>query len=195
MYYVVYVGTGQEDKAQLLMGQLLPDNLYEECFYPTRIMRKKIRGTWITTRERLTPGYLFIRTDHIVDFFHSLRAIPTLTQLLGMEKDAPALSIPEDQIFYCLPPKEEEWLLSFTSQTDGSEETAIPSVPAKDYIIGLSQVTFDENDQVIVVSGPLKGMEGKVKKMNLHKRHAEVEVEFMGRKTTFYMGIEILDKA
>ena len=38
----------------------------------------------------------------------------------------------------------------------------------------------------------MKDMEGMVKKINLHKRTAEVEVEFMGRKTAVYLGIELL---
>lgn len=244
MYYVMFVGTGQEDKTRLLISQLIPSTLYEECFYPNRIMKKKIKGSWITIRERLTPGYLFIRTDHILNFYQYLRNIPSLTQLLGIDKEINDKSLPGDHLFYDLPPEEEEWLVKMTRLgndeaagiTDQQDHPEVESQPTtdesvgqstskdqankstakeqskqakikepkttpktnpadRDYTIGLSQVAFDENDQVQVVSGPLKGMEGKVKKINLHKRYAEVEVSFMGRKTIFHMGIELLDKA
>ncbi len=36
-------------------------------------------------------------------------------------------------------------------------------------------------------------MDGMIRKINLHKRIAEVEVEFMNRKTIVYLGIELLD--
>ena len=59
--------------------------------------------------------------------------------------------------------------------------------------VGLSQVTA-EGDAVVVLSGPLKSMEGRIKKLNLHKRIAEIEVEFMNRKTILHLGIEIVGK-
>ena len=59
--------------------------------------------------------------------------------------------------------------------------------------IGLSQVLM-EQDMVTILSGPLKSVEGKIKKINLHKRMAEVEVEFMGRKTVIYLGVEMVGR-
>ena len=42
------------------------------------------------------------------------------------------------------------------------------------------------------MSGPLINLEGQIKKVNLHKRTAAVEVEFMGSKTGIYLGIEMV---
>ena len=56
----------------------------------------------------------------------------------------------------------------------------------------LSQVGFDEDGRVVVVSGPLKDMAGTVKKIDLHKRTATVEVELLGRMVSINLGIEIL---
>ena len=200
MYYVMFVGTGQEDKTRQMIEEMVPDSLYQECFYPMRIMKKKIRGKWLTTKETLTPGYLFIRTDQVLAFYKKLQFIPGLTRLLGMDQEVSKQSLGQDQLFYSLPPREEEWLLKMTGH--GSDHSLNAVKPAsegdnseKDYTIGLSQVTFDENDQVVIHSGPLVGMEGRIKKINLHKRRAEVEVVFMGRETIFHMGIELLDKA
>lgn len=59
--------------------------------------------------------------------------------------------------------------------------------------VGLSQVVV-EQDTVAILSGPLKDMTGKIRKIHLHKRIAEVEADFMGRKTVIYLGIEIVEK-
>ena len=36
--------------------------------------------------------------------------------------------------------------------------------------------------------------EGRIKKVHLHRRVAEVEVDFMGRKTVIHLGIELVGK-
>ena len=38
-------------------------------------------------------------------------------------------------------------------------------------------------------------MQGQIRKINLHKRRAEVEVDFMNQKTVIHLGIEILEKS
>jgi len=37
-------------------------------------------------------------------------------------------------------------------------------------------------------------MEGQIKKISLHKRIAEVEMEFMGSVRVVYMGVEVVEK-
>ena len=41
------------------------------------------------------------------------------------------------------------------------------------------------------LSGPLSEMGNMVRRVNLHKRIAEIETEIMGRKRLLYLGIEI----
>ena len=60
--------------------------------------------------------------------------------------------------------------------------------------VNLSLVEVGENDEVKILSGPLKDMVGMVRKINMHKRIAEVEVVFMGRKIVLHLGIEIVEK-
>ena len=207
MYYVIFTGSGQEEKIQKMIAGMIPDSLYEECFIPKRVRRKKFRGRWETIREKLTLGYLFISTDHIKDIYRMVKGIPAMLYILGKNTDLIKKDPETDELFYQLSQNEEDWLMKMTgrfgkdagSVKDGGRKTgdgAASEEPGKqgDYTVELSQVSFDENDQVVIVSGPLKGMEGHVKKINLHKRVAEVEVEFMGRKTDFYLGIEIVER-
>ncbi|WP_443029438.1 KOW motif-containing protein [Sporofaciens musculi] len=50
-----------------------------------------------------------------------------------------------------------------------------------------------ENQRIKIISGPLKNLEGQIKKINLHKRIAIVEAEFMGNRTLLHLGIEIAE--
>ena len=60
--------------------------------------------------------------------------------------------------------------------------------------VGLSQVSVSEDDVITILSGPLKSMEGYIRKIDLHRRIAKVEVEFMNRKTVIHLGIEMVGK-
>ena len=81
---------------------------------------------------------------------------------------------------------EVSWLNKLSGRNDNANK--------KEHEVGLSQVGFDENDEIVIISGPLLGMKGQIKKINLHKRIAEVEVDFMNQKTVVHLGIEIIEK-
>lgn len=66
--------------------------------------------------------------------------------------------------------------------------------PGKDMEVQLSQVSVSDNDVITILSGPLKNMEGRIKKIDLHRRMAKVEVDFMNRKTVIHLGIEMVGK-
>jgi transcriptional antiterminator NusG len=51
-----------------------------------------------------------------------------------------------------------------------------------------------ENSQVIILSGPLEGMEGYIKKIDRHKRKAYLEIPMFGGVQTVEMGLEVAFK-
>ena len=53
---------------------------------------------------------------------------------------------------------------------------------------------YIEGTQVFVTDGPLKGQEGRIKKINRHKRIAIIETPFMGKTTTIHVPLEIVSK-
>ena len=57
--------------------------------------------------------------------------------------------------------------------------------------IGISKVRIGKDGKIHYLSGPLSGMGSMVRRVNLHKRIAEIETEMMGRKRILYLGIEI----
>lgn len=179
MYYVLQVAPGAEEKTETHIEAILPDHIYGHCFHPTRHMRKRFHGVWKDTHEKLIPGYVFVTTDDIEAVFMRLKRVPMLTNILGRDGDC----------FVKLADHEVQWLEKMLHLDAGRNFAGGGNGR---YEATLSQVGFDEGNEIKILSGPLKDMEGMVRKINLHKRTAEVEVEFMGRRTVVYLGIELL---
>lgn len=105
------------------------------------------------------------------ELYLELKQVPALTKLLGHSVG---------ELFVPLASGEVEWLEKMAA--DGAE-------------VALSRVQVSERDAVTVLEGPLKDMEGYIKKINLHRRIAEVEVDFMSRKTVIHLGIELVSRS
>lgn len=170
MYYVLQVAAGTEDRVEEQIHMMVKKGLYDRCFHPMRHMKKKIRGEWREIHEKLLPGYIFITSDRVKDLYLELRQVLLVTKLLG--KDG--------EYFAALSDCEIAWLEKITGTAYGTSEAE------------LSQISISENDAVTILSGPLKNVEGQIRKINLHRRIAEVEVQFMNRKTIIHLGIEMV---
>lgn len=175
MYYVMQVAPGKEDDIELYIRERVPEELYSSCFHPVRHVRKKFRGEWKDRHEKLLPGYVFINSEEVYELYLALRRIPMMTKLLGWEK----------AFITALNVQETAWLERIVTVGQGGRVDAE---------VQLSQIEVNERDEVKILSGPLQNMAGMIKRINLHKRIAEVEVEFMGRKTVIYLGIEMVRK-
>ncbi len=57
--------------------------------------------------------------------------------------------------------------------------------------IGLSRV-FVTNSKVSVIDGPLKGLEGIIKKINKRTSRAKIQISFLGNDHFVDVGIEVL---
>ncbi len=180
MYYVIQVAPGTEERTELLIRGRVRGSAYDACFYPLRHVRKKFHGEWKDLHEKLLPGYVFLSSARIEELYLELKQVPTLTKLLG--KDG--------ELFVALPENEAQWLEQIMV-LGGGRETKEASMRLE---VGLSQVRVNEQDVVEILSGPLKHVEGQIKKIRLHRRIAEVEVDFMGRKTVIHLGIELMKK-
>ena len=180
MYYVLFVGSGHESEVESCIDRYVPAEACERHFVPRRCLRRKLRGQWVDYQERLIPGYVFVQSGDIELLSRSLRDVPAYTRILGAEASE------GETRFYPLNEDEAAWLRKLMGA--GGEEEMLDAVP-------LSQVGFDEKDRAVILSGPLRGMEGSVIKLNLHRRIAEVEVELMGRKTILHLGIDLLKSA
>ena len=170
-WYVVQVNTGSEQKLRaMIVRQLEQTNIpYEDCFVPTIEYVQKINQKYVTKEKPMFPGYLFLISDaeYIKEIAACLKQVLGFTKILG-----------ENQVFIPLYPQEVDFLLGFSDSNHN---------------VGLS-TGFIENDRITVIHGPLIGKEGLIKKINRHKRMAEIELFFMGRSTRVQVPLEIITK-
>lgn len=189
MYYVLQVASGMEDKTVAHITSVLSDVHYDRCFHLTRHIKKKFHGRWVDIHEKLLPGYVFIISNNVKDMYLALKKVPSYTKLLGRDME----------YFTELPDRDIEWLKMLLGQNDTAEQQKAYTFgkdeerkKESEYEVALSKISVGEGKQIKIISGPLKNMDGMIKNINLHKRIAEVEVEFMNRKTIVYLGIELL---
>lgn len=166
--YVIQVIGGKERHVCDLVNRQLNDSI-NDCFVPRREVMRRVEGEWITIRETLFPGYLFIETKEIQCVMGRLAHIPTFTRLLGVS----------DEKVIPLSPDEVAWLTALMKPLDKVVEMSVGVI---------------EGDRVIVTSGPLVGREALISKIDRHKRAAYLDMRMFGRNKTIKIGLEIVRK-
>ena len=69
------------------------------------------------------------------------------------------------------------------------EEAVLRRLVDKDEVVDISKgIIVDDTE------GPLKGMEGMIKKIDRHRRTAAIEIEMFDRKVLMNVGLEIVEK-
>ena len=57
-----------------------------------------------------------------------------------------------------------------------------------------SRVHFDENDRIVVDSGPLQGLEGKIVKVDRRKGRAKIQLDLYTENFLLDLGFEVISK-
>ena len=167
MWYVMQVRTGSEENIQLQCQKDISSDILEDCFIPYYEEKKNIKGEWKTQRKILFPGYVFLDSRQVVRLYSNLQQVSGLTKLLKTGDEVVPLT------------KEEVHFL----KTFGGEEQ----------IVAVSEGII-ENSKVIVMSGPLMGKEGYIKRIDRHKRRAFLEMPMLGQRQKIRVGLEIVSK-
>lgn len=165
MWYVIQVRTGTEEEIQRQCENIIDKSILEKSFIPKYEQERKYQGEWHTELKVLFPGYVFLVSEEKEKLFFELKRIIGLTKLLGTGETI-------------VPLTDEE--VNFLLRLGGEEQ-----------IVGMSGGII-ENDRVVVLSGPLKGNEGLIRKIDRHKRKAWLEVEMFGRTVEMQVGLEVV---
>lgn len=166
-WYVIQVLTGREEWICGNIKQMLDPLLYEHCFVPLREKAYKKEGKYINITKPLFPGYLFLITDHIDQVNAGLWKVAQFTRVLGTGNS--------------FVPLEEEDVKVFRSLTDKAFNVSL----SKGFIVG---------NEITITEGPLQGQEGRIRKIDRHKRIAIIEVSFLGKGTKVRVPLEIIEK-
>lgn len=166
--FVLQVTGGQERHAAELVRKMLGDKV-KDCFAPMRELKKRKAGQWRTVRELVFPGYLFLETDDPADVYARLRRVPVFMRLLTGAGEE----------FLPLSDEEIDWLRTL--------------VVGKTHTVEMSEGLI-EGDKVTVTTGPLKGREAQISKIDRHKRLAWLDMRMFGRNKNIKVGLEIVSK-
>lgn len=171
-WFVFYVQTGREQTACDFLNKVLNREesiafipQVELVFKSSRLVRKELKPMF--------PGYVF--TDSALDertfitqAYRYARFSNCIFKLLG-NQSIDYMKLSED---------EKNYLLGFYDGGYVAEES-------KGFITG---------DKIFITSGPLKGRESIIKKIDRHKRRAEIEMTCLGGIRRISVSLEIVSK-
>lgn len=165
-YYVIQVRTTQEDDFMRRVSKTRPD-------LAVHVLKKKLMtrkaGKLVPHLSCLFPGYVFLEQDDD-EISPTVRAQVRRTS--GFIRFLPSTQEPRP-----LRQHDVELIRHFLSF--GRQ-------------IGLSLVTFDENDRIKVLEGPLSGLEGRIVKVDRRKRRAKIRLDLYDDSILFDLGFELL---
>lgn len=167
MLYAMQIKAGSEKKICQLCNSILPNELYQACFYPRYEQIWKKNGQRKIITRPLFSGYLFVDTDDILKFWQQLWKVPELTKLLKIDRDF--ISIKE----------EEKKFLEMHSDSNHLFKMS------KGYMIG---------EVVKIEEGAFAGYYGKLLYIDRHNRYGIMKVKMFGKQIEMHFGLEIAYK-
>jgi transcriptional antiterminator NusG len=167
-YYTIQVLTEQEDDfARRLLPTLGPDRL----ILPKKLLPIRHRGTTRKEMRPLFPGYIFIQSEDILselDVFWTIRHTQGFVRFLRESHHPTPLSEQDLGLI--------RHFISFGECAD------------------ISKVTFDARDRIVVLEGPLKGLEGQIIKVDHRKGRARVLLDLYNASFPIDLGFEVVER-
>lgn len=166
MWYVIQVYTGAEEEiCQQCRSKVMEKN--EDVFVFLTERMTKIQGQWTLITSRLFPGYVFVETERIEEFFMRLKRLNAMTKVLRTGED--------------MTPIHQE------------EESYLRLLGGDNHIVKYSE-GYLEGEKLFITSGAMKNFEGTVKKVLRHKRLVVLEVPLMGQTIEVTVGLGIVKR-
>ena len=167
-YYTIQVITGSEDDFIRRLSPLLGP---ERLMLPKKLMPIRRRGEERKEFQPLFPGYLFFKSEDILDENDIYWAIRKTDGFIRYLRESVSPSpLPERDLALI------RQFISFGKYAD------------------TSKVTFDENDRIVVLEGPLSGLEGRIVKVNRRKGRAKVVFDFYDTEYPVDLGFEVVER-
>jgi transcription termination/antitermination protein NusG len=165
--YVIRVITGKEKKF-ISYIQRESSRIDGRLIWPRRSLVIRKAGIKTEKISSLYPGYLFWETAELTD-----QSIMTLKKAAGFIRFLKSN-------FEIVPIKGEERYLLYNLIADNE-------------IVRQSKVVFDDKNRIVVVDGPMRGMEGSIVKADRRKGRAKVLLSIHGKSFLVDLGFEVMD--
>jgi len=167
-YYALQVETAGENDFVERIRRRVDEGRYQ-FFFPKRALTIRRRGKSLHVKMPVFPGYVFLACEDCpTPIRHLIRRAEGFFRFLPDNRKVRPLS---DQDLSLL-----KHFMSFGETADKSK------------------VSFDENDRIMVHSGPLKGYEGYIVKVDKRKGRAKLRLSFCQGPITLDFGFELFEK-
>lgn len=150
-YFVAQVYTRGESAFIRMANQLeLPG--VRRILWPRRLLKIRRRGKEKKTEAAVFPGYVFLEAESLdPETYQTLRRLPYFLRFLPENEDIQPLS--------------------------DEDKRVIAHLVSHGEVVQPSRVQFDRNSRILVLEGPLKGLEGRITKVDRRKGRAKVKLD------------------
>ena len=171
-YYVIQVKTGGEEKFLRSARDAVAFNdsdSDQRIFWPRRKLKIRKKGRTRDILSPIFPGYVFLETESLSnETFWALRRSIGFYKFLRNNREVQALA-----------GHDKELLLHFLRIGE---------------VVEKSKVYFDENNRIRVVDGALKGLEGRIVKVDRRKNRAKVSLSLYEDSFLVDFGFELMER-
>lgn len=168
MWYIAHTTAGRELDAVDKCRKAIPEDIATKVFSPIWQHAKKYEGSWHLDDDILFAGYIFIESDSDSKTLEKLLwRIPNVVSPVRIGGDFNAINKEEEQYLRQLMDEYNCIAMSYG------------------YIV---------DDQLMIYKGPLSVKSDMVKKIDRHKRIADIEVYLWHQPKRVRVGLEIIDK-
>ncbi len=171
LYYIIQVATGQEKAFIENIKKQNPELAEKHNFiYLTRELTIRRQGKLFKEIQPMFSSYIIMQSTAEIDSktLQELKKIPGFYHFLNTNTDIVALA--------------------------GRDLSIIQHFLGLGPQIGPSLVKFDENDRIVVIEGPLKGIEGNIIKVDRRKQRAKIQIDFGGSLHSMDLSFEDISK-
>ncbi|MDR0495389.1 MAG: antiterminator LoaP [Treponema sp.] len=169
-YYAVQVKTRGEEKFIRLFNALHPGKSFSMHF-PQRRVDIRRKGLVRQTMAPVFPGYIFVESE---------REDILARQWEFRRTDGFYRFLKSNQNISPLADRDLELVLHFIK---------------KGPIAGVSRVFFNEDDRIVVVDGPLIGLEGRIIKVDKRKKRAKIKLNLYNDSFAIDLAFELIGAA
>jgi transcriptional antiterminator NusG len=171
-WYAIHVATGREDAVCEEIRREVDTVGYDKdyrLFVPKRKLLETKEGETHEVLRTMFSGYVLVQTDEVREFAKIALKAKGIFRFL--ENDGMVQEIQVEEIALVLQMVED------------------------DDVIGVSEIETDEFGFLRVISGPLKGLEGQIRKVDKYRHRAKVEVkfDFDGAVYEVWLGVRMVE--
>ena len=170
-YYAIQVKTRGEEKFLEIFKKQNPDFTLP-LYFPQRSLDIRRGGRIKPSKLAIFPGYIFLdvsENDSIYNYQWAFRRTKGFHRFLRSNQDIAPLQN-----------RDLELVMHFIKQVGP--------------LAGKSKVYFDDNSRIVVISGPLSGLEGRIVKADKRKGRAKVKLDLYNDSFCIDLAFEVLVK-